>query len=121
MNSTDDALRALVRGGFRSISLPEQMMFTRGWDAPFTDVVQVRGEHDVTAVRSSDCDADGDLFAADALVWKAEGDLVEVVADLLALPAPGAPGAPARIIRAPSQLWTPADSASLLLGLVPFP
>ncbi|MGQ0840579.1 hypothetical protein [Actinokineospora sp.] len=119
----DDALRALMRKGFRSMPVPgEVLVFTYGWEEGFTDVVQVRAENDVTAVRSSDHDAGVDLFSDDAVVWKAEGDLVEAVADLLALPAPGEPGAPSLVIHAPSRLWTPAGGspARTLSGPIPF-
>ncbi|MQA09963.1 MAG: hypothetical protein GEU98_15695 [Pseudonocardiaceae bacterium] len=40
-------------------------------------------------------------------VWKRRGTVAEVIADLLALPPPGAPGAPTRELRPPSDLWLP--------------
>ncbi|MGQ0838115.1 hypothetical protein [Actinokineospora sp.] len=41
------------------------------------------------------------------VVWFRDGvDLVEVVRELVGLPAPGEPGAPSLVIRA-SSLWTP--------------
>lgn len=100
----------------------ETLLFLFTWEAPYTDAVHVRGEHDTTAVRASDDDAGPNLFTGDGVVWKAEGDLAEVVADLLALPAPGEPGAPTRIVRAPSRLCAPGDCLPLppLFGPVPF-
>lgn len=116
MNSADDVLRALTDRGFRYVTapgyslgaawIPYTLLYVFGWDAPYIDVLHLRAESDVTGVRS--CSADANLFAPDAVVWKAEGGLIEVAADLLALPAPGEPGAPSRTIRAPSRLWTPA-------------
>lgn len=119
--NADDALRALTARGFRYVMapgfsldggwIPYTLLFTFGWDAPYIDVLHVRGEHDVTGIRSYTADTDANLFASDAVVWKAEGGLIDVTTDLLALPAPGEPGAPARVIRAPSRLWTPEGNA----------
>jgi hypothetical protein len=120
--NADGALCALTARGFRCVMapgyslddgdwIPYTLLLTFGWDAPYIDVLHVRGEYDVTGIRSCSADSEANLFAVDAVVWKAEGGLVEVAADLLALPAPGDPGAPTRVIRAPSRLWTPADGA----------
>ncbi|GAA3035928.1 hypothetical protein [Actinokineospora globicatena] len=63
----------------------------------YTDAVFVFDQHHVLANR----------LVEDGVVWMKDGnDLVEVVNDLLSLPAPGEPGAPALVIR-PSSLWIP--------------
>jgi hypothetical protein len=126
VNSADDALRALVARGFRmanapgytvnGVEIPFTLLYTFAWEAPFIDVVHVRAEDDVTAIRAS---ADGEkysLFDPDNIVWKSRdgGDLVEVVADLLGLPAPGERGAPTLQVRAPSRLSAPETGRSPL-------
>ncbi|PPK64886.1 hypothetical protein V5P93_006289 [Actinokineospora auranticolor] len=62
-----------------------------------TDAVFVFDRHHVLANR----------LVGDGVVWMKDGtDLTEVVTDLLALPAPGEPGAPNLVIRS-STLWIP--------------
>ncbi|MGH3862102.1 hypothetical protein [Actinokineospora sp.] len=122
MNTPDDALQALTARGFRYIQtpgyaldggcIPWTLLFIFGWEAPYVDAVHVRGADDVTAFRAH-VDDTGASTAAESVVWKCEGDIVEAVAELLALPAPDEPGAPTRVIRTPSSLWTPGDGVSL--------
>lgn len=122
MNTPDDALHALTARGFRYIQtpgydlddgyIPWTLLFICGWEAPYVDAVHVRGADDVTAFRSH-VDDTGGSTGAESVVWKYEGDIVEAVAELLALPAPDERGAPTRVIRTPSSLWTPGDGASL--------
>lgn len=122
MNTPDDALHALNTRGFRYIPapgytlgggghVPWTLLFVYGWDAPYVDAVHVRGADDVTAFRTR-LDDDRDDLSGESIVWKRESDIVEAVADLLALAAPGEPGAPSLVIRAPSRLWIPADGAT---------
>lgn len=121
--NADDALAALAQRGFRSVVAPDRsVLLTFAWEAPYTDVVHIRAEDDATGVRSSDDYAGPNLFDPDGVVWKAEGGFVEVATHLLALPAPGEPGAPTRVVATPSRLWTPGDGSLLppLLGPVPF-
>jgi hypothetical protein len=122
VNNVDDALRALVARGFKMVNapgytingvvIPFTLLYTFAWEAPFIDVVHVRAEDDVTAVRAV---ADGEkysLFDPGNIVWKSRdgGNLVEVVDDLLGLPAPGERGAPTRQVRTPSRLDAPDET-----------
>jgi hypothetical protein len=75
------------------------------------DAVHVRAENDATAVRACTDGKNYNLFALENIVWKCEGLLADVVVELLRLPNPGSPGAPTRIIKAPSALWTPSDGS----------
>jgi hypothetical protein len=70
----------------------------RTWpDSGSADAVMVRYVTDAAALRTDH---------AGGMVWQREGTLAEVVDGLLALPSPGAPGAP-RLVRGrvPSGLW----------------
>lgn len=42
-------------------------------------------------------------------LWRITGTAVEVITELLALPAHGSPGAPTRTTRTPSGLWLPGS------------
>jgi hypothetical protein len=121
MNTTDDALRALVARGFRYVRAPGYktddvdvdftLLYVFAWKAAFIDAVHVRAEDDVKAVRARSDGASLDLFALENIVWAAEGSLIETVVDLLAVPEPGSRGAPARLRRAPSRLWSRGDGS----------
>jgi len=78
--------------GMRVWPDPEQL------DADWVDTIMVLSPTDAKGLRAN---PDGDV------VWSLEGTLDDVVNGLLALPPPGAPGAP-RLIKGPtSRLWTP--------------
>lgn len=67
----------------------------------YTDALFIYDRTHIVANRVLDPDFGG------GVVWfKDSSDLREVVADLVALPAPGEPGAPTLVIRS-SQFWTP--------------
>ncbi|MGQ0840206.1 hypothetical protein [Actinokineospora sp.] len=67
----------------------------------YTDAVFVFDRRHVLAARLVADEYGG------GMVWFRDGaDLVEVVRELVGLPAPGEPGAPSLVIRA-SSLWTP--------------
>ncbi|WP_026421705.1 hypothetical protein [Actinokineospora inagensis] len=70
----------------------------RIWPQNWTDLVTVKYVTDAAAAR---CNPDGEL------VWMREGTLVDVVDQLLALPAPGEPLAPRLVLRTRPPLWTP--------------
>ncbi|SDC72689.1 hypothetical protein SAMN05216174_1043 [Actinokineospora iranica] len=100
MRSSDDALNALVARGFRCLRSDDSLVFTFAWEEPFIDVVHVRAEDDVTAVRSAADGGNPNLFALENVVWSACGrGLVEVVTELFEVPNPGEPGAPSRRVQ----------------------
>lgn len=66
----------------------------------YTDAIFIFDRHEVGAARVLD-----DAYGG-GCVWKKEGDLQEIIYELLALPEPGEPGAPA-LVKASSLLWTP--------------
>ncbi|GAA4415393.1 hypothetical protein ACFQV2_16365 [Actinokineospora soli] len=66
----------------------------RTWPGGWADAIRVRYVTDVAAIR---CDFEGGVS------WKRDGGLVEVVDELIALPAPGDRLAPVLVVaRAPS-------------------
>ena len=67
----------------------------RTWPDGSADAIRVCFTTDAAGVRT---DRDG------GVVWRLEGGLVEVVDELIALPAPGAPGAP-RLVKGTSGGW----------------
>jgi hypothetical protein len=77
--------------GMRLFADPDQP------ESDWVDTVVVNGESDAKALRAN---PDGDV------VWYEEGTLADVVAGVLELPPPGAPGAP-RLVRARFRLWRP--------------
>lgn len=118
MWTSDDALRALSRHGYRPMSVndssgqPELLLFSRGYDEPFMDQVSVRGEDDATACRRRLEDGI-DLLGQQNVVWSLDGSLVDVVDELLfRLPRPGEVGAPRLIIPTPGTLWLPPGARS---------
>jgi len=123
MNTTDDALRALVSRGFRYVRAPGYenerfgvdftLLYIFAWREAFIDAVHVRAEDDATAVRARSDGGSPAPFGVDNLVWAAEGSLIETVVELLALPEPGGRGAPTLLRRAPSRLWAPSDGPIL--------
>lgn len=66
----------------------------------YTDAIFIFDRHEVGAARVLD-----DAYGG-GCVWKKEGDLQEVIYELLALPEPGEPGAPV-LAKSSSLLWTP--------------
>lgn len=72
----------------------------RTWPDGWADAIRVRYTTDVQGLR---------MNYAGEITWQREGTLVEVIDGLIALPAPGMPGAPRLVIaRAPGS--QPRDS-----------
>ncbi|GGM83460.1 hypothetical protein GCM10012275_62590 [Longimycelium tulufanense] len=118
MRSVADALAALNREGFVWVPGPADgvvaytLLYVRDWPA-YMDALHVRAESDVTGIRARSDAHESQLFADHNVVWKYEGDLMGVVAELLKVPAPGEPGAPTRAIAAPTSLWLPPSQGAL--------
>lgn len=120
MREVDAALNYLVSSRFLRVDAPgdtevsRTFLFLRIWPG-YLDLLHLRAEDDVTAVRSLS-GRDDRLFDDRNVVWRAEGPLVGVVGELRRVPAPGQPGAPNRPFAAPSHLFLPpalAGSAGL--------
>ncbi|MBB5808210.1 hypothetical protein F4560_007978 [Saccharothrix ecbatanensis] len=72
----------------------------REWPDGWLDCLRVRSATDAMALRS----AGGD---PPAMTWEKTGGLVEVVGELLTLPAPDERTAPRLVLGAALRLWTP--------------
>ena len=97
-------LRAAGRWTFQPARLDEDVVLIAGWrlwppDA-WSDAIAI---HDLTNAKAFRCDPAG------GQVWKCEGTLVEVINGLLALPAPGQPGAPRLVVGSAPKWWTPGQ------------
>lgn len=78
----------------------------RLWPSGWSEAVAIRDLHDVCGCR---------LDPAHGEVWMREGGLVEVIDELVTLPAPGQPGTP-RLVRGrplPRELWLPPTARGL--------
>ncbi|MEV7042202.1 hypothetical protein [Amycolatopsis sp. NPDC051061] len=113
MWTSDDAIRELVKRGFRGMEIagspgqPECILYTRGWAEPFMDEVIIRGEDDATACRLRFED-EANLVERKLVVWWKDGSVVDVVDELLFhLPHPANPRAPKLVIPTPGSLWVP--------------
>ncbi|MFF1612231.1 hypothetical protein ACFVYA_30995 [Amycolatopsis sp. NPDC058278] len=69
------------------------------WEADgFVDAVRVKGETDAAALR---------VDRAGGKIWEREGDTLNILHQLVELPAPSDPRAPRLVIGAAPRLWTP--------------
>ena len=75
-----------------------QINAVRTWPGGYADALLVRYTTDAAGIR---CDHAG------GVLWQRDGTLAEVVDGLLALPAPGAPGAQRLVKATVPRLWTP--------------
>ena len=73
----------------------------RAWTG-CTDALRIRSRTDALGLRIRH-----DQLTGDGVVWELAGSVADVLGTLLALPAPGTPGAPI-LVRAPAPtLWSP--------------
>jgi hypothetical protein len=64
----------------------------------FTDALRVKGESDAAALR---------VDRAGGRVWERDGNALDVLHQLVELPAPSHPLAPRLVVGAAPRLWTP--------------
>jgi hypothetical protein len=96
-----DALRSAGWSFIPMFDRDERLVEVRGvrtWPDGSADAVLIRYITDAAGLR---------VDPAGGIVWQRDGDLAEIVDGLLALPAPGADGAPRLVKGAGPALWTP--------------
>jgi hypothetical protein len=94
-------LRATGAWMFQPVIVHGELQLLTGarlWLGGWSDALAIRDRHDAKAFR---CDPAG------GEVWGREGRMADVVEALLALPAPGQPGAPSLVKATAPRLWTP--------------
>ncbi|WP_284740299.1 hypothetical protein [Amycolatopsis sp. RTGN1] len=77
----------------------ERFTGARTWDEDgFVDALRVKSETDAAAIR---------MDRAGGKVWEREGDALDVLHQLVDLPAPNDPLAPRLVVGSAPRLWTP--------------
>lgn len=94
--------------GFRFLHLRDKRgdlngLYAEHWRFGAVDIFAVVDQRDavVARYRTEDYECTRDP------IWQVTGTVADVIAELLALPPHGSPGAPTRALRTSSSLWTP--------------
>ncbi|MGW5743713.1 hypothetical protein [Amycolatopsis sp. NPDC003861] len=84
---------------FDSNGLLERFTASLTWDVDgFVDALRVKSESDAAAIR---------VDHAGGKVWERDGDALDVLHQLVDLPAPSSPLAPRLVIGSAPRMWTP--------------